>query len=60
MECESIDGVRDELKGFGQATEWNGLPWTEMGKTTEKQVDGVVRNESSVCSYMDHDAPIAN
>lgn len=26
MEHESIKGVRDELTGFDQATEWNGLP----------------------------------
>lgn len=37
MGSESMKGVRDELKDFGQATEWNGLLWTEMGEDHRKE-----------------------
>lgn len=41
MGCESIKGVRDELKDFGQDAKWNGLPLTALEKTMGKQVDSV-------------------
>lgn len=41
MGCESIKGVRDDLKDFGQDAKWNGLPLTALEKTMEKQVNSV-------------------